>query len=119
MPKSDIVFLDEIWKASPSIQNTLLTVLNEKVYKNGEKEEKLPLKAIISASNELPEPNQGLGALWDRFILRFIVEGISDKDNFFKMMVYLKVIERAGSKKVLMLSPDKIKKLLRDYYKIV
>lgn len=42
-----------------------------------------------------------------------------DLDNFFKMMVYLKVIERAGSKKVLMLSPDKIKKLLRDYYKIV
>ncbi len=86
LPKSDIVFLDEIWKASPSIQNTLLTVLNEKVYKNGEKEEKLPLKAIISASNELPEPNQGLSALWDRFILRFIVEGISDKDNFFKMI---------------------------------
>jgi len=86
LPKSDIVFLDEIWKASPSIQNTLLTVLNEKVYKNGEKEEKLPLKAIISASNELPEPNQGLGALWDRFILRFIVEGISNKDNFFKMI---------------------------------
>jgi MoxR-like ATPase len=86
LPAAEVVFLDEIWKAGPSIQNALLTILNEKKFRNGEKEIDVPMKALISASNELPEKEQGLEALWDRFLVRLVVEGIEDKDKFYEMI---------------------------------
>ena len=67
LPGSQIVFLDEIWKASPPIQNALLTVLNEKIYRNGEQEVEVDIRGLIAASNELPAKGEGLEALWDRF----------------------------------------------------
>lgn len=86
LPGSNIVFLDEIWKAGPSIQNSLLTILNEKIYRNGDQEIKVKLRGILSASNELPAQGQGLEALWDRFLIRYYVHGIQDKNNFEKMI---------------------------------
>ena len=86
LPSSEVVFLDEIWKAGPSIQNALLTVINEKKFRNGEKEIDIPMKVLISASNELPAKNQGVEALWDRFLIRLVVLGIEDNDNFKKMI---------------------------------
>lgn len=82
LPTADVVFLDEIWKAGASIQNALLTVINEKKYRNGAQEIDIPLKGLISASNELPAKGEGLEALWDRFIIRYIVENITNEDNF-------------------------------------
>ena len=82
LPTADIVFLDEIWKAGPSIQNSLLTVINEKIYRNGQQEIEIPLKGLISASNELPAKGEGLEALWDRFIIRYLVKNISDPNKF-------------------------------------
>lgn len=86
LPSATVVFLDEIWKASPSIQNTLLTVLNEKKYRNGEQEIDVPMKALISASNELPMKDSGLDALWDRFLVRMEVAGITDQEKFNEMI---------------------------------
>lgn len=86
LPSAAVVFLDEIWKAGPSIQNALLTVLNEKIYRNGEQEIKIPMKALISASNELPAKNEGLEALWDRFLVRLKVEGVMERKNFNDMI---------------------------------
>lgn len=86
LPTATVVFLDEIWKAGPSIQNALLTVLNEKIYRNGEQEIQVPMKALISASNELPSKGEGLEALWDRFLVRIIVDGVKDKQSFNDMI---------------------------------
>ena len=73
LPTADVIFLDEIWKAGPAIQNSLLTALNEKIFHNGKEDLALPLKGIIAASNELPAEDEGLEALWDRFLVRYVV----------------------------------------------
>ena len=86
LPDADVVFLDEIWKAGPAIQNSLLTVLNEKIYKNGKTTIKLPMKLLVAASNEIPEAGSGLEALWDRFIVRSISECVKKEDNFYQLM---------------------------------
>ena len=86
LPTADVVFLDEIWKAGPAIQNTLLTILNEKIYRNGKNEIHVPLKGFIAASNELPAVGQGLEALWDRFLIRTLVTGIEDMGSFDQMI---------------------------------
>lgn len=86
LPTSDFVFLDEIWKSSPAILNTLLTIINEKKFRNGNSIENVPLKFLISASNEVPPDNHGLEALYDRFLIRLYVEPLKKKDNIQNLL---------------------------------
>lgn len=86
MPEAEITFLDEIWKAGPAILNTLLTITNEKIFKNGNETMQVPLKLLISASNEFPKEDSGLAPLYDRFLLRVDVEPISSKKDFEAML---------------------------------
>ncbi len=87
LPTADVVFLDEIWKAGPAIQNTLLTVINEKIFRNGNREMHLPLKLLVAASNELPTKGEGLEALWDRFVIRIESRPIKLEKNFRAMLL--------------------------------
>ena len=87
LPTADVVFLDEIWKAGPAIQNTLLTVINEKLFRNGDTEVHLPLKLLLAASNELPTQGEGLEALWDRLIIRIECGNIKDVSRFNAMLL--------------------------------
>lgn len=86
LPSADVAFLDEIWKAGPAIQNTLLTVINEKTYLNGATQMHLPLKLLIAASNELPTEGEGLEAIFDRFIVRVLSKPIEAEENFYQMV---------------------------------
>ena len=87
VPTSDIVFLDEIWKAGPAIQNVLLTAVNEKLFRNGDKEISLPMKLLIAASNELPAQGEGLEAIWDRFLVRITCSCVKDENVFCRMLL--------------------------------
>lgn len=84
-PQATVAFVDEIFKANSSILNSLLSALNERVFDNGGKREKIPLEVVIGASNELPQDDT-LEALYDRFCLRHWVSYIKDRDNRRRLM---------------------------------
>ena len=106
MPEADVVFLDEIWKAGPAIQNTLLTALNEKVFRNGDREMKLPLKLLVAASNELPAEGEGLEALWDRFLVRYVSEPVKGKGTFLSMILDTEEVQFSDRLKELQITSD-------------
>jgi MoxR-like ATPase len=70
LPEVEVAFVDEIFKASSAILNTLLTIANERVFHNGGVPVTCPLVTLFAASNELPD-GQELEALFDRFMVRF------------------------------------------------
>ncbi|MCH7926878.1 MAG: AAA family ATPase [Candidatus Dadabacteria bacterium] len=86
LPESHIAFLDEIFKSSSSILNSLLTVINERVYFNGTEKINTPLITLFGASNELPTDEDELDALYDRFLVRFVVGYIEEDFRFLKMI---------------------------------
>ncbi|MEN0053124.1 MAG: AAA family ATPase [Mucilaginibacter sp.] len=69
LPEASLIFLDELLNANSAILNSLLMVLNEKVFRRGRENRPLPALMIIGASNHLPE-DEALQALFDRFLLR-------------------------------------------------
>jgi len=97
LPGANIVFLDEIWKAGPAIQNALLTILNEKIYRNGDEDMQVDIRGIITASNELPPKNANLAPIWDRFLLRLELGNIKKFDNFLTMITDVKDVYKGNS----------------------
>jgi len=69
LPEASLIFLDELLNANSAILNSLLMVLNEKIFRRGRETRKLPALMVLGASNHLPE-DEALQALFDRFLLR-------------------------------------------------
>src|SRR5690625_4423693 len=84
LPEAHFAYLDEIFKGSTAILNTLLKIMNERVFDNNG-QMRVPLITVIGASNELPEEDEGLEAMYDRFLLKYEVQPIRKRENRIKM----------------------------------
>jgi MoxR-like ATPase len=93
LPEAHIAFLDEIFKANSSILNALLTIINERQFHNGRERISVPLVSLFGASNELPDEDE-LTALYDRFMLRFTVDYLTEEFRFLKMLEGVSQSER-------------------------
>lgn len=86
LPTANFAFLDEVGKMSPTLGHDLLSILNERLYHevNGGRSAKLaPLYSAYTASNELiVEESDDSAALWDRLLVRVLVDYIQESGNF-------------------------------------
>src|SRR3954454_14281253 len=55
LPEASLVFLDELLNANSAILNSLLMVLNERVFRRGRETRNVPTLMFVGASNRLPE----------------------------------------------------------------
>lgn len=86
LPEAHFSFIDEIFKANSAILNSLLTLINERIYYNNGVPISSPLMTMVGSSNEYIEDGEGLEALFDRFLLRYEVNYIRDEDAFIAML---------------------------------
>jgi MoxR-like ATPase len=73
LPTAHIGFLDELFRGSSAILNSLLTLLNERTFNNGKENIKTPIQSIIAATNTWPD-EESLQAFADRFLFRPTVD---------------------------------------------
>ncbi|MFM7203380.1 MAG: AAA family ATPase [Myxococcota bacterium] len=85
LPQAHVAFLDEIFKANSAILNSLLTLCNERIFHHGRHRDVVPLLGMVGASNEPPDPEGGLGALFDRFLVRLSVMPLELEASFLQV----------------------------------
>lgn len=75
LPNSNIAFLDELFRGSSAVLNSLLTILNERTFNNGKQVMTTPIQSIVAATNSFPQ-EEALQAFCDRFLFRPTINGL-------------------------------------------
>ncbi|MBI4606443.1 MAG: AAA family ATPase [Planctomycetes bacterium] len=86
LPRAEIAFLDEIFKANSAILNTLLSLTNERLFYNMGQAFRVNLVFAVGASNETPDSEE-LGALYDRFPIRVVCHPVPDDPEVIKTVI--------------------------------
>ena len=82
LPDVQVAFLDEVFKANTAILNSTLKIMQEREFDNNGDTVKCPLLFMSAASNELPEEGEGLSAVYDRFLLRYLISNVTEEHTF-------------------------------------
>ena len=95
LPRAQIAFLDEIFKANSPILNALLSILNERRFLSGHEQLTVPLMSLFAAANEVPA-DDSLAAIFDRFLLRVESKQL-ESHQFLALMSQGLKLEREGA----------------------
>jgi MoxR-like ATPase len=119
LPEAEVAFLDEIWKSSSALGNSLLKLMNERRFDNGVGDQDVPLLTIVAASNELPDTESNLAAALDRFVIKFDVKQVTEPGNIMKMFkTHLKRRKQGTSDDIPQLSLEEIKTIREEIKEI-
>jgi MoxR-like ATPase len=111
-PEAHILFLDEIFKGNSSINNSMLTLINEHQFQNGtDGMVDCPTEMVVGCSNELPEDEKALAAFFDRFPLRRWVGYIQSDDAFKRFLMSEKASSARITKEGCTISLDELHQL--------
>lgn len=80
---SQLVFLDEVGKASGPVMNMTLDAMEERRV-TGVTDRGIPLHCLFGATNETLSGDSE--AMWDRFALRVVVRGFGDSSSLVSML---------------------------------
>jgi MoxR-like ATPase len=105
-----LVFFDEIFKASPALLNSLLSLLNERILYDSFTGTAIPTKlwTALAASNETPQEEE-LQALYDRFAVKVFVQPLSKNAELIAKALEARWLNSVEIKQVA--SPEDVKAL--------
>ncbi|MFN8397373.1 MAG: AAA family ATPase [Bacteroidia bacterium] len=109
LPEASLIFLDELLNANSAILNSLLMVLNERVFRRGRENRPLPALMIVGASNHLPE-DEALQALFDRFLIRAECANV-DPADLDKVLHAGWILDRRMAQGLPTITADEVRKL--------
>jgi len=110
LPEAEIVFLDEIFKASSAIRNILLDIiLNKRIFSDGVYIQ-LPMLALYTASNEISTDIEDM-AFYDRLTIRCFVKSVSE--DSWEELIEKGVLLDGGLEAPVLLSVEDIKEFQR------
>jgi MoxR-like ATPase len=81
LPEAEGVFLDEVWNFNWGGLVSLNDIMQKRQFLNGDQVQVCPLVSLFGASNFMPR-EEGLEAVWDRFLIRMVVEDIKDGETW-------------------------------------
>ena len=75
LPDCNVAFLDELFRGSSAVLNSLLQILNERTFNNGKQAIDTEIQSIVAATNSFPT-EEALQAFCDRFLFRPTITGL-------------------------------------------
>ncbi len=116
LPEAEIVFLDEVFKASSAIRNILLDIILNRRYRSGDGFVELPMLTMYTASNEVSSDSED-SAFYDRLTVRCFVKSVSE-DGWSELIEKGTVLEDLKLKPIINVKEVReLQKLVMDRFK--